>query len=147
MNRIAASKRVDDIETSDVIRLKPRDGGRRARCCLVGSATKATFALICAGLAPAFAGSVANATITEVTASINGFFIYVTVAPTGVASCGTQTASSYRFAVSVATATGPSIIATALSAQATGAAVDIGGTGACDVWPDTETINFITKHS
>lgn len=147
MNRIAASERVDDIETSDVIRLKLRGSGLRAGRCLIKSATKATFAVICAGLSPAFAGGVTNATITEVTASINGFFIYVTVAPTGVASCGTQTVSSYRFAVSTATATGTSIIATALSAQATGAVVDIGGTGACDVWPDTETINFITKHS
>lgn len=147
MNKIAASERVKDIDTPDVIRLKSRDRPRRARSWLVKSATKATFALICAGLAPAFAGSVTNATITEVTASVNGFFIYVNVAPTGVANCGTQTVSSYRFAVSTATATGTSIIATSLSAQATGAVVDIGGTGACDVWPDTETINLITKHS
>ena len=96
---------------------------------------------------PAFAGTVTGATISGVLASgTNGVFIYVNIPPSGYPSCATSTASAYRFVVNLAQPGGASIVATALSAHATGTEVDIVGTGACDVWSDTETINYILEH-
>jgi hypothetical protein len=121
----------------------------RLRKWLLKSVAVPGFIALCGGLTPAFAAgySAMNATITEVLASPAAFYIYVSVAPTGgTESCATQTVSSYRFVISPATSGANVVIATALAAHASGQAIDIYGTGACDVWPDTETINFIIAH-
>jgi hypothetical protein len=58
-------------------------------------------------------------------------------------SCATQ---NYRFVVSPATDAGKAQIAVILSALARGATVWIQGTGACDIWPDTESILLLTSN-
>ena len=104
--------------------------------------------------APALAGNVSSATITQIVgegAPIGGtgtgdgaVFVYVSVAPTGSPACATS--NLFRFAIDPATPIGMSQIAMVLSAHATGAQVDIVGYGTCGVWSDTETIWYITAH-
>ena len=55
-------------------------------------------------------------------------------------ACATQTG---RFAVNSTTDAGKAQIAIVLSALARGATVWIQGSGACDVWPDTETVLLV----
>jgi hypothetical protein len=110
----------------------------------------ATGIALSGSLTPAFATtgySATNATITQVLASAGAFYIYVSVAPTGgTNSCATQTVTAYRFVINPTAPGTGTVIATALAAHSAGGTIDIYGTGACDVWPDTETINFIIAH-
>ena len=130
------------------VKASGRDARMRNR--LLKSTAASIVIALCWGLTPAFAATgyaATNATITEVLASPAGFYVYVSVAPTGGSdTCATQTVASYRFVINP-TASGASVvIATALAAHAAGQTIDIYGTGACDVWPDTDTINFIIAH-
>jgi hypothetical protein len=107
------------------------------------------FTALGGGLTLAFATgySATSATITQVLAAAGAFYVYVSVAPTGgTNSCASQTAAAYRFVINPTASGSATIIATALAAHAAGQTIDIYGTGACDVWPDTDTINFIIAH-
>ena len=117
---------------------------RRFRTCGV-----AVFLSILSASASA-AGSVANATVTAVVPESAGtsaaYFVYVSVAPTGAPSCATTTTNQHRFAIDPTTPVGMSMVATALTAYATQATIDVVGLGTCAVWSDTETIERIMAH-
>ena len=60
-------------------------------------------------------------------------------ARSGALVCATK---SGRFAIDGSTAAGKVQVAGMLTAIAMGRRVTILGTGACSVWPDTETVNY-----
>lgn len=65
----------------------------------------------------------------------------VSPAPTGLPTCAT--ASDHQYAVNAATDSGKTVISTILSAQAQGLKIKVYGTGACDIWSDSESIYFV----
>ena len=100
----------------------------------------------------AYAGGVADqATIINVQpynaptslGTKGAFFVMLNKNPTNGASCATYGNVNARFVTDPNSAVGQAIISTLLSAQATGRWVQIGGTGACDIWSDTETILYV----
>jgi len=95
------------------------------------------------------AGTVSQATITNVIAQeANAVMVFTNVPVTHPAACG---AANPRFAIDPSTPGGKAILATVFFAQAMGRKVDIVGRGEfpqnftnfCNVWPDTESINYI----
>jgi hypothetical protein len=100
-------------------------------------------------LAPARAstGLVNHATIVNLQPTTNVnlmgqagvYFVYVNLPPGGP-TCATYGQSSQRFATNPNTAAGMTIISTLLAALALGRNVEINGSGACDIWADTESI-------
>jgi hypothetical protein len=94
------------------------------------------------------AGSVANVTIISVNPTslpgTNGatpFFLRISVDDANI-GCNSQNLPV--FAIDETTAAGRAMIATALSAQATGQTVSIGGTGNCGVYGIVETANGVS---
>jgi hypothetical protein len=94
--------------------------------------------------ASAFAGKADAIHITSVTADQGVFFVYVDQPATGVPACATTTQAARRFAIDESTTTGKVQIAVAMSAQARGAVVYVVGTNACSIWPDAETLQYLT---
>lgn len=92
-------------------------------------------------LSPAWAGgSVSAAAVSVLAAQLNGATPVAFITPsktiTGTPSCNIYN----RFAVNLSAPGAREIYATALMAKSTGSqGVTIAGTGACDVWSDSET--------
>jgi hypothetical protein len=86
----------------------------------------------------------AQVTGTEATGITGAFFVYINgVSGQSPPACATSTG---RFVVNSTIAAGQAQVAVILSALARGATVSIQGSGACDVWPDTETILWILSN-
>jgi hypothetical protein len=86
----------------------------------------------------------AQVTGTEATGITGAFFVYINgVSGQSPPACATSTG---RFVANSTIAAGQAQVAVILSALARGATVSIQGSGACDVWPDTETILWILSN-
>lgn len=72
-------------------------------------------------------------------------FVYVNQTPTNSPACHTAAAGN-RYAIDISQTYGRVQAAEVMEAQATGRTVDIGGTGTCNVWADTDTLDYITVH-
>jgi hypothetical protein len=96
----------------------------------------------------AFAEGYSGPTVPAMAANSNGVeFIYLPVSlrGSGTPACATYLAGSYfRFAVSVTTDEGKAIYAALMAAAFAGQAIEILGTGACDIQSDTETIMTVS---
>ena len=100
-----------------------------------------TIAFIASMPPSAFAGSVSGAKIISVLAAeADAFFITVNLPNVGSPGCAVVPG---RWVVRTSTASGKAMIATALSAMALNQTVYIYGKGVCEVWGDTETINYL----
>lgn len=97
--------------------------------------------LLAASMSASAAGTTRTVTIKQTqsvaSSNVNIFVVILSSPATGSPSCATETD---RFVVSPSTPGGMAMIANLLSAYATGATVTITGNGACDVYPDMETI-------
>ena len=87
---------------------------------------------------PSWAGN-QQGTISQITYSTGGIaYFTLSGSPASMAGCAT----AQRWAIVVTAPAGQAALAILLSAQAQGKTINIAGTGACDVWPDSETIGF-----
>ncbi len=67
---------------------------------------------------------------------------YTSAAHTGAPVCATQ---NTRWVFSGATPAGQATLSLVMTAYTTGKPLTIYGTGACDIWGDTETVNYINS--
>lgn len=98
------------------------------------------LAAITAFAAPALASEASMGTVYGVLAHDTGnAFFYQTGTRTARPACATED----RWVFGITTPTGQAMMATLLTAYATGRNVTIQGTGVCSVWSDTETVQSI----
>ncbi|MFK0298748.1 hypothetical protein ACIQTU_05970 [Brevundimonas sp. NPDC090276] len=98
------------------------------------------LAAVTAFAVPAMASQASMGTVYGVMAHDTGnAFFYQTGTRTTRPTCATED----RWVFGIATPTGQAMMATLLTAYATGRNVTIQGTGVCSVWPDTETVQSI----
>lgn len=95
------------------------------------------FALF--GLPIANAGTVNGATVTGVMGEQGAFFVFVNLPISGQPACATI----QRFATDPNSSSGKAIIATILSAWSAGRHLNISGNNSCNVWGDTESIDYL----
>lgn len=106
------------------------------------------FAAIClaafsiAGVA--HASSSASGVITGVTTTQSGAILFNQNGARTVAPNCQNPSYPNRYVINGATAQGQSQVSAMLTAYATGAQVVVVGTGACDVWGDTETVQYLS---
>jgi hypothetical protein len=113
----------------------------------LGAAIMRTIAILGALVfcAPASAGSVTGATITNVLIGTNYggmIFIEVSSAKSGNPSCSTN--SNWGFVLPLTTALENQMLAVILSARTTGATVTLTGSGVCDTYSNVETLQDIS---
>jgi hypothetical protein len=89
-------------------------------------------------------GAALDVTVTGLTPIESGAFIaYISATITGGPSCATQTT---RIAADPNTAGGRAVIAVLMMSYATGKTFDFTGNGTCNVWGDTETVQWLNTH-
>jgi hypothetical protein len=105
----------------------------------------ATVALLAALIRPdnADADSTATGTVTSVTVSNESGpkelgFVTVSGSITNKPAC-----SIGRFVFDLTTTAGRGMLATAIAASTSARSVQVNGTQACGLWPDSETLHFI----
>jgi hypothetical protein len=103
------------------------------------------IALSCLGLAiaqNAFASGVTSAKVTSFfTTQDDVFFIYFDQNIANGASCGSGTPN--RLAIKISSPGGKTMIAAVLAAATTGKSVSASGTGNCNDWGDTESVQYL----
>jgi hypothetical protein len=98
--------------------------------------------LVVLAVSPAWADGSATGQLTNVTVQSTGVVLFSTTgAHTGAPACAT----TGRFAFNAATAAGQATLAVLLTAYGLGKQVTVFGTGACDVWSDSETVFYIVS--
>ncbi len=88
-------------------------------------------------ITPAQAGSAGMGSISDVIAHHAGVFFELSSPRISPPACATQN----RWFINSATNQGQAMIAVLLTAQIQGKRVGVVGTGYCDVWADTETVD------
>jgi hypothetical protein len=107
-----------------------------------------SFALTSCLLTPAAAqasGTSPSAIVTAIYVMYgNGgqVIFYTSGAHSGQPACATQ---NTRWIFAGTTTAGQATLSLVMTAYATGKPITVYGTGACDMWPDTETVNYITQ--
>jgi hypothetical protein len=92
-------------------------------------------------------GTVTNVSIPntiaeqQTTTSGQAFFVYLSATITGSPTCATQTT---RFAIDPDTPGGKAQVAAILAAQIAGRTINAVGRGVCDIWPGTESLDYVT---
>lgn len=102
----------------------------------------AAFALLGIISSPALAGDVQGAKIIHIfTTKDDGVFIYFDRAVANNAGCGRN--NSNRLAIKPSTPGGKSSLAVAMLAYTNNYSVNAWGDGTCNVWGDTESLNYL----
>ena len=103
----------------------------RIACALIGA---------CVGVPTSHASGPILTTITIMVANSEGIgFIYPAASPPAYATC----ASQLRYAINLATPGGQGMWATALTSFKTHSQVSFLGKNTCDVWGDTESLEYV----
>jgi hypothetical protein len=93
--------------------------------------------LLLATGSPAAANGTGTGVVRDVYATVNGIaFFSISGTVSSQPSCNTTS----RWAINVSTAAGQSEYALVVAAYSQGKSVSVLGTGACDVWSDSETL-------
>ncbi|SFK25804.1 hypothetical protein [Caulobacter sp. UNC279MFTsu5.1] len=107
-------------------------------------ALAATAALLSLALvAPAQASTSSGVHVTNVAPNNAGALVFYVDAPrTGLPACAAG-GSALAWTVNTNTVAGQVLASALFTALSTGMLVDIGGTGACDVYPNAESAGYI----
>lgn len=100
---------------------------------------RALIYVLAVAASPSFASSAGFGSLNTVLPHTGGALIFN---QTGTRSARPACATQDRWAIGSATDAEKMLIATFLTAFAQGKQISIQGSGACTVWPDTETITY-----
>jgi hypothetical protein len=102
-----------------------------------------TIALVAIPVASSASQTSAAAPVTEIDIQINAggqVIFYLSGTRSGMPACAT---TGNRWTFNGASAAGQAALSSIMTAYASGKQVMVYGTGVCDVWADTETVNYI----